>query len=522
MSRPVRTLADLARLHATHRSDHPALLCEDRTVSYAELYRVSKQVAHGLRAQGLRPGDRVVHLGKDSECYYELLFGAAQCGAVLVPVNWRLTAPEIEHVLTDSGAALLFADTDAEPVANELAARLDQDLTVVPLDRDGVPGAGFADWTLARPDTQVLHRVGPDDPVVQMYTSGTTGRPKGVVLAHRSFFAVREALADGGLDWLDWQPEDRGLVGVPGFHVAGIWCTIQGLIAGATNVLMRAFHPADAAALIRRHEVTIASVAPSMLRQVIALPDLERGGLPSLRKVVYGGSPISESLLTSGIDVLDCQFAQLYGLTETGNTALCLPPADHRAGGPRLRAAGRPYPGFGVRIVDRDDAELAPGEVGEVLLRTPAAMLEYWNRPDATSDTLVDGWVHTGDAGFLDDDGYLFIHDRIKDMIIVDGENVYPVEIENALTAHPWVSDAAAVGVPDRRWGEAVHAFVVAAEGQQVTPADLAGFLRGRLAPFKVPLRYEFVTALPRNPSGKILRRELRERFWQGQDRAVS
>ncbi len=522
MSRPARTLADLARLHATHRSDHPALLCEDRVVTYADLYRASKRIAHELRARGLRPGDRIAYLGKDSEHYYELLFGAAKCGVVLVPVNWRLTAPEIEHVLVDSGAALLFADTDAEPVAHELAARLDQDLTVVPLDRDGAPGAGFVDWAAARPDTEIHHRARPDDPVVQMYTSGTTGRPKGVVLAHRSFFAVRTALADGGLDWLDWRQEDRGLVGVPGFHVAGIWCTMQGLIAGAANVLMRAFHPADAAELIRRHEVTVASMVPSMLRQVIALPDLDRDTFASLRKIVYGGSPISESLLASCVEVFDCEFAQVYGLTETGNTALCLPPADHRAGGARLRAAGRPYPGFGVRIVDRDGAEVAQGEVGEVLLRTPAAMLEYWNRPDATSDTLVDGWVHTGDAGFLDEDGYLFIHDRIKDMIIVDGENVYPAEIENALTGHPSVAEAAAVGVPDPRWGEAVHAFVVAADGQQVTPADLAGFLRGRLAPFKVPLRYEFVTALPRNPSGKILRRELRERFWQGQYRAVS
>ncbi|MPZ81188.1 MAG: long-chain-fatty-acid--CoA ligase [Actinophytocola sp.] len=520
MSR-LRTLADLARVHASTKADHPAMLCQGRRVDYATLYKRAKQAAHGIRAAGLRQGDRLAYLGKESEHYYELVFGAAKSGTVLVPVNWRLTAAEVEHVLADSGSALLFVDADAAELAEKVVTGLPRDVRVVALDRPGEPGAVFVDWLDTQPDTELLARVRPEDPIIQMYTSGTTGLPKGVVLAHRGFFAVRDALASEGLDWIDWQPGDRSLVGVPGFHVGGLWWAVQGFAAGVTNVLMRAFTPPDAVELIRSLGVTTTCMVPAMLRQVLAEPGVSTDDFATLRKVVYGGSPISESLLDRCIEVLGCDLAQIYGLTETGNTALCLPPADHVPGG-RLQAAGRPYPGFAVEIRDVDGAVLAPGEVGEVCLRTPGAMLEYWNRPEATATTLVDGWVRTGDAGYLDGDGYLFIRDRIKDMIIVAGENVYPAEIENAISGHPDVAEVAVVGVPDPRWGEAVHAFVVPVPGAELAAADLAGYLHGRLATFKMPLRYELVDAVPRNPSGKILRRELRAKYWRDQARSVN
>ncbi len=513
MSRP-RTLADLTRAHAADRGEHPAMICQGRRVGYATLYRRAKQAAHGIRAAGLRPGDRLAYLGKESEHYYELVFGAAKSGTVLVPINWRLAAAEVEHVLADSGSTLLFVDADSAGLAAKVVAGLAQDVRVVALEE-------LAGWLDAQPDTEPLVRVRPEDPIIQMYTSGTTGLPKGVVLAHRGFFAVRDALAAGGLDWIDWRPDDRSLVGVPGFHVGGLWWAVQGFAAGVTNVLMRTFTPPDAVELIRAHGVTTTCMVPAMLRQVLAEPGVSTADFATLRKVVYGGSPISESLLARCIEVFDCELAQIYGLTETGNTALCLPPADHVPGSPRLAAAGRPYPGFAVQIRDLDGRVLPDGEVGEVCLRTPAAMLGYWNRPEATESTLVEGWVRTGDAGYLDG-GYLFIRDRIKDMIIVAGENVYPAEIENAIAGHPAVAEVAVVGVPDQRWGEAVHAFVVPEPGTEVAAADLAGYLHGRLAAFKMPQRYELVDAVPRNPSGKILRRELRARYWRGQSRAVN
>ncbi|MEU9510830.1 fatty acid--CoA ligase [Micromonospora sp. NPDC048170] len=522
MTVQLRTLVDVARRHAAQQPDAVAMVCEGRRVDYATLHRVSNQVARGLQAAGLRPGDRIAYLGKETEHYYELLFGAAKTGVVLVPINWRLAAGEVEHILRDSGAVLLFADADSAATAEKLAPELPTLTRVIGLDEPGAAGAGFTAWASAQPDANVLARVTPDTPLVQMYTSGTTGLPKGVVLAHRSFFAVRAALASAELDWIDWREGDVSLVGMAGFHIGGLWWATQGFVSGVTNVVMREFTTAGAVELIRTLRVTTACLVPAMLRLLLAEPGVSREDFSSLRKVVYGGAPISAALLARCVEGFGCEFAQIYGLTETGNTAVCLPPADHTPDSGRMQAAGRPYPGFEVKVADSQGDPLPPGEIGEVWLRTPAAMVEYWNLPEATAKTLVDGWVVTGDAGVLDEDGYLFIRDRIKDMIIVAGENVYPAEVEHVIGRHPLVAESAVVGVPDERWGEAVHAFVVPVEGQQLTERDLALHLRGKLAAFKQPLHYEFIDRVPRNPSGKILRRELRERFWQGHERQVS
>jgi long-chain acyl-CoA synthetase len=518
----LRTLVDVVRQHAARQPDTIAMICDGRRIDYAALHRVSNQVAHGLRGAGLQPGDRVAYLGRESEHYYELLFGAAKSGMVLVPINWRLAADEVDHILRDSGTAMLFVDTDAAATADRLAAELPALRTVLPLDKPGTPGAGFAAWVSGQPDANLLTRVTPDTPLVQMYTSGTTGLPKGVVLAHRSFFAVRNALATAGVDWIDWQEGDRSLIGMAGFHIGGIWWATQGFAAGVTNVVMREFTTAGAVELIRTLGVTTACMVPAMLRLLLAEPGVTSADFTTLRKIIYGGAPISAGLLARCVEGFGCDFAQIYGLTETGNTAMCLPPADHTPDSGKMQAAGRPYPGFQVKVADSGGNPLPAGEIGEVWLRTPAAMLEYWNLPEATAKTLIDGWVVTGDAGVLDEDGYLFIRDRIKDMIIVAGENVYPAEIENVIGKHPMVAESAVVGVPDERWGEAVHAFVVPVEGQELTERELALYLKGKLATFKSPLRYEFIEKVPRNPSGKILRRELRERFWQGHERRVS
>ena len=512
----LRTLVDTARFHGERQPHVTAVLCEGRALTYERLHHESNRVAHALRAAGAAPGARVAYLGKESEHYYEILFGCAKSETVLVPINWRLTAPEVSHILEDSGSELLFLEEDFAPVLDRLPGARPR--TVVRLGTaDGYPA-----WKAARPATDLAAAAGPDTPVAQLYTSGTTGLPKGVVLAHRSFFAIRDALAGEGLDWIDWRAGDKALVGIPGFHVGGLWWAAQNFNAGVTVVAMRAFAARDAIDLVRDLGVTTACVVPAMLRMMLTEPGAEPDAFTTLRKIVYGGSPISEALLEESLAMFGAEFAQIYGLTETGNTAVCLPPADHVPGHARMQAAGRPYPGVRAEVIDGDGRALPPGAVGEVRLATPARMVEYWGLPDRTAETLVDGWIHTGDAGYVDEDGYVFIRDRIKDAILVAGENVYPAEIENALERHPEVAEAVIVGAPDEQWGERVHAFVVAASGEPPAPRDLHRFLVDRLAAFKLPARYEFIDRVPRNPSGKILRRELRDRFWSGSGRKVN
>lgn len=515
------TLGAAVAARAAARPDHAALICEGRRVSYAHLHRTSNRTGNALLAAGLRPGARVAYLGKESEHYYDIALGCAKTGVVLVPVNWRLTAGEVDHILRDSLSEVVFVEREFAGVVAEVAASLPALRRVVELDPPG-EDRRLERWKGDAAESVPPGAPGPDDAMVQIYTSGTTGLPKGVVLGHRCFFTFPEAMDRHGLHWMEWRPDDVSLIALPAFQIAGFSWAMQGLTAGITNVVMRMFVGQTALDLIERHRVSITFVAPAMLQMLLAEPSATPASFASLRKVAYGGSPISEALLLRCLDAFGAQFLQIYASTETGNVATCLPPADHTPGNPRLASAGRPYPGVEIRVVDRDGRSLPPGAQGEVCVRTPAHMLGYWRLPEATAATLVDGWIHTGDAGHLDADGYLYVGDRIKDMIIVAGQNVYPAEVERAIGQHPRVADVAVVGVPDDRWGEAIHAFVVPRPGERVTPRELLLFLKGQLAGFKVPSRWEFVDGLPRNPAGKVLRRELRDRLWSHLARKVN
>ncbi|GGM17033.1 long-chain-fatty-acid--CoA ligase [Micromonospora yangpuensis] len=511
------TLAATSAAHAHHRGAHVAIWCQDRATTYAELHRCSNRTAHALRAAGIGPGARVAFLGRESEYYYSTVLACAKIGAVLVPVNWRLTAGEVDHIVRDSTAELILVEREFRTVVEQVRAGLPALRRVVELDGDdpGDPGAGLRAWRADAPDTVPEHRCGPHDPVVQIYTSGTTGRPKGVVLAHRSFFTLPAASREAGVDWIDWRADDVALISLPGLGIAGIGWFMHTFNAGGTNVVLRMYLPSEAVRLIPKHRVTTTFVAPAMLAMMLQERGVGPDTFASLRKVAYGAAPISTGLLQRCLEVFGCEFAQIYASTETGTVAVCLPPTDHVPGSGLLRAAGRACPGTEIKIVDREGRPVPPGVMGQVCVRTPARMLGYWNLPEATAATLVGEWLHMGDAGRLDADGYLFLGDRINDTIIVAGQNIYPAEVEKELAEHPAVADVAVVGVAHPSWGDAVHAVVVPRPGRRATGRELSAFLRGRIADYKIPVGYHVADALPRNPSGKVLRRIVRERLQQ-------
>jgi fatty-acyl-CoA synthase len=507
-----QTLQARSARHARQRPDHPAVICEGREVSYAELHRGSNQTAHALLAEGLSRGARVAYLGMESEYYYDLALACAKAGTVLVPINWRLTSREVDHVLRDSGAELLFIETAFRGVSERLRTALPGLAKIIEMDDPESRAGGYLRWRDGHPDDDLDPGTGFEDPVVQMYTSGTTGLPKGVVLAHRTFFAYIDSIAGAEADLIDWQPEDRSLVGFPGLHSGGMGWFLAGFTVGLTNVIMRMFVAEEAARLIERHRITITFMAPAMLQMMLAERWVSKETFRSLRKVTYGGSPISPALLRRCIEGLGCGLAQMYASAESGSVVTCLGPSEHFLGNPKLASAGQPCPGNEVRIVGDAGESLPPGEIGTIYVSTPTLFVEYWGRPQATADCLSPGWLRMPDAGYLDADGYLHVCDRIDDTIIVAGQNIYPAEVEKALTDHPAVADAAVIGIPDERWGQVVKAIVVLRPGEQATGRDLALSLRGRIADFKIPVSYDFTDSLPRNPTGKILRRELRER----------
>ncbi|HEY3871048.1 MAG TPA: long-chain-fatty-acid--CoA ligase [Actinocrinis sp.] len=509
------TLYATSALHARARASHPAIICEDRRTTYAELHRMSNRAAHALRSAGVGRGTRVAWLGRESEFYYTVVLGCAKAGAVLVPVNWRLTAQEADHILRDSGAKVLFADAEFQPLVEQVRPTLPELATVVQIDRGGDPdpGAGLRTWWADVPETDLDPGTGPGDAVVQIYTSGTTGLPKGAVVPHRSFFAFPAAMRAAGLDWVDWLPEDVNLISLPGLGTAGTAWFWQGFNVGLTNVVMRMFLAQEAVRLIRTHQVTTTFAAPAMLRMMLDENGAGPQAFASMRKVAYGGEPIATGLLTRCLEVFRCEFVQIYGSTETAGVPVCLPPSEHVPGSPRLRSAGVVVPGCALKIVDDEDRPLPAGRIGQICILTPSRMIGYWNRPDATARTLRDGWLYMGDNGYLDEDGFLYVCDRINDTIIVAGQNIYPAEIEKQLAEHPAVAECAVVGVPDEKWGEAVHACVVLRPGRRPTPRELMLYLRGRVADYKIPSAYHYADSLERNPAGKILRRLVRERI---------
>jgi len=500
-------VADVIREHASSRPNVVAIRCGTRAMTYAELDDRSSRLAQMLLSAGVRAGDRVAHLDRTAPEVVELLFATSKIGAVTVPLNWRLARAELETIVADAGCALMIAGPDYREVAREIEHGVPQQLSVIDT------GSEYERRLEAEPASDPGHRGAASDVAVQMYTSGTTGLPKGVLTTQRNL-----AAAYLSADVWAFDSQTISLTPLPMFHIGGIGWAYLGLVNGATTILVRDFDAAEVLDLLERERVTNPVFVPTILQMLAAVPGAAERDYSSLRSIVYGASPITTPVLRSALRTFRCPLFGVYGLTETTGGVIQLRPEDHDADGDRqhlLRSAGRPLPWVEMRIVDPvTGVDCDARGVGEVWLRAPNVMAGYYKRGVETDSVLLsDGWLRTGDGGFLDEEGYLFLTDRIKDMIVTGGENVYPIEVEEVLSQHPGVSDVAVIGVPDERWGEAVKALVVRALGPAVEGDELVGFARERLAGYKLPRSVEFVDELPRSPAGKVLKRDLRARY---------
>lgn len=521
--REVSTIAQLPSVVGSHYGKKAALIIEDREITFQEIEVRSNMIANALVRDGVAEGDRIAYIGKDSSDTVLLLFGSARCKSVFVNINWRLAPEEVVYILQDAAPRILFLDVEFLRLLPKIDGVASVQKIVV-ISGNNVPGhENLWNWCGGESNSRPELSYSPDDVVVQIYTSGTTGHPKGVRLPNRSFFSLAQEMDAAGDKWASWTDETVSLICVPMFHVAGIWQLIRGMALGSTSVMMKNFNPGAILKLIPRYRVTLTGMVPSMIHVVLAEPECVGTDFSSLRTIVYGGAPVSPALLKKAMAVFGCDFLQIYGLTETGNMAVCLRSEDHRSGDDRkLLAAGRPLPGVEVRIIDERGHAVGPGSPGQIAIKSPARMAGYWNIPEETGKTLVDGWIMTGDIGRMDEEGLIYVCDRSKDMIISAGENIYPAEIENVIRCHEAVADVAVIGVPHDLWGEAVKAVIVPQPERQVRSTEIIRHARAYLAEFKVPRSVDVVDALPRNASGKVLKGKLREPYWQGHARRVN
>jgi acyl-CoA synthetase (AMP-forming)/AMP-acid ligase II len=521
----MRTLGDVARYHAEARPGAVAFSFEGRETTFADFDRHTNQVANALIAAGLSTGDRVAYVGKNSDWYFELLIGAAKAGVVTTPIGWRLAAPEIAYIVADSDAKLVFVGPELIAHVEDVAAELTHRPVVIAMEPQGAgENQTFEAWRDAQPDTDPNKPIATSDIAIQLYTSGTTGRPKGAMLTHDNLLAMRREASKTPLAWNQWGPSDVSLVAMPVAHIGGTGWGLVGLLNGAKGVVAREFDPTKVLDYIEKDRISKMFMVPAALQIVVRLPRAREVDYSRLSYILYGAAPIPLDLLRECMEVFGCGFVQQYGMTETTGTVVYLPPEDHDpAGNKRMRAAGLPMPGVELKVIDEAGNSLPPNTVGEVAVRSASTMKGYWKLDEATAKTIdAEGWLRTGDAGYLDEDGYLFIHDRVKDMIISGGENIYPAEVESAVYGHPHVAEVAVIGVPDDKWGEAVKAVVAPKPGVTPDADDIIAFARTRIAHFKAPKSVDFVAALPRNASGKILRRELRAPYWEGRERQVN
>lgn len=494
----------------------------ERRRTFAEMGNRVARFAGALRALGLQPGDRIGMLSLNSDRYLEYYMAVYWAGCAVNPANFRWSATEIAYSLDDCDTRVLVVDDQFLPMVAELRQRSTSLRTLIYAGDDATPEGMLSFEAMIEQSAPVEDalRKGSDLAGV-FYTGGTTGFPKGVMLSHSGLAINALSLVAE----IRFDEETIGLHAAPMFHIADGAFMNAMLTRGGTHVMLPSFTPAGVLQAIERERITAMLLVPTMIQMTVDHPDAGKYKLSSLRKVLYGASPISEAVVERATRALpNAEFFQAYGMTELSPVATILRPEYHTAAGRalgKIRSAGRPTYCVEVRIVDALGAELPRGEVGEIAVRGPCTMLGYWNKPEQTRSATYDGWMHTGDAGRMDDEGFVFVVDRMKDMIITGGENVYSAEVENAVQQHPAVATCAVIGIPDERWGECVHAVVVRRPDAKITAEELKEHCKALIANYKCPRSLEFVDALPVSGAGKVLKTKLREPYWKGRERHV-
>ena len=510
-------------MQQAEQSPHTALFTAGpRTISFAEMNSKTNQLANALKSLGVGPQDRVALLSKSQIDSALLIFACMKIGAVGMPINWRFSVDEVRFVLEDSAASVLIIDTE---FLDRVDARsTSAGLRIFTTDGTSPSHQRLESWLATFSDQLPAATLQAHGAAIHIYSSGTTGQPKGVVLTHKSLMSACQVTTEA------WGLEPQSVLGhvVPIFHIAGLLVLIFPVYVGCRCVAFRDFKPASFLAALSEQAITQVLLVPAMINFLLAEPANSALDFSQLKLIAYGGSPITEPVLQAAMQRFDCSFSQIYGLTEVAGVVTNLTPEDHRQGAELLRSGGRPLPRTELRIVDPVTlAELEDGQVGEVWIRSDRNFQEYWQKPGATQEVYPEGrdaqggWFRSGDAGHLRN-GYLYLSDRIKDMIISGAENIYPAELENTLMKHPAVADGAIIGVPDPVWGESVKACVVLRPGATLSEDELIGFMREQVAHFKCPKSVEFLTSLPRTESGKLLKRQLRAPYWAGQERAIN
>jgi len=501
-------LGTLTLRNSRLRPDAPAILFEGRTITHRVFAERALRLAAALRRRGVARGDRVAILAQNCPEYLEAYAAGELGGWTSVTVNYRLAPPEIDVILADSEPKAMIVGVESlDRLSPAASARLDHVLVIGDASSDVAYDAALAAEEPEPP------RAGPepDDCAYLIYTSGTTGKPKGVMLSH---LGMTEAARLTALESLV-RPDDRVALTMPLYHIGGRLTSLAYALHGCTIVLHRNYRPRAFFESLRFNDVTATLLAPTMLGDLLETTPAGRGSLPMLSRLFYSAAPMPEALLRRAMKAFGPIFAQFYGMTESAGPGCVLHAHQHLLDGPepvvrRLRSAGQPMIGCDVRVVDPEGIPCAVGEPGEIVIQSPSLMTGYWRNPEATAETIRHGWLHTGDVGMADEEGFIFVIDRLKDMIISGGENIYSREVEDALASHPGVVEAAVIGRPDARWGESVLAFVVRREVAGVTEETLIDHCRRKIAPYKRPGEIRFVDSLPKLPNGKVEKAKLR------------